>query len=107
MRRVVRSGKWATFLIGILLVVIGRTGQSDAGVNVTVGVFAPPPAYVVPAPAPMAAIPGSYVYVAPALMWTFCFITDTGGVPMKGGGTGRGITMGRGDICPARGSLAL
>ena len=62
-----RSGKWATFLIGILLVVIGRTGQSDAGVNVTVGVFAPPPAYVVPAPPPLAAIPGSYVYVAPGL----------------------------------------
>ena len=60
-------GKLAALLIGLLLTVIGWTGQSGAEINVNVGVFAPPPAYVVPAPPPVVVIPGSYVYFAPGL----------------------------------------
>jgi len=55
-KKVMQIGK---FLVGIVLVVIGWIGQSGAEVNVNVGVFAPPPVYVVPAPPPVVVIPGS------------------------------------------------
>ena len=43
----------------------GFTAQSDAGVNVNVGIFAPPLAYEVPASPPMVVIPGTYAYAVP------------------------------------------
>jgi hypothetical protein len=49
----------------VLLVLTGFSAQSIAGVNVNIGIFAPPPAYVVPAPPPVILIPGSYVYYVP------------------------------------------
>jgi hypothetical protein len=66
-KKVMQIGKFGMFLVGIVLVVIGWIGQSGAEVDVNVGVFAPPPVYVVPAPPPVVVIPGSYVYFAPGL----------------------------------------
>ena len=66
-RKVMQIAKLATLLVGILLIVIGWIGHSGAEVNVNVGVFAPPPAYVVPAPPPVVVIPGSYVYFVPEI----------------------------------------
>jgi hypothetical protein len=60
-------GRLMAFIIGVLLILIGWIGQSGAGVNVNVGIFAPPPAYVVPAPPPVVVVPGTYVYYAPGL----------------------------------------
>jgi len=66
-KEVVMIGKLCILLAGILLALIGLAGQSDAGVDVNVGIFAPPPAYVVPAPPPVVVIPGSYVYLVPGI----------------------------------------
>ncbi len=60
-------GRLVMLLIGILLVVMGWAGQSGAGVDVNVGIYAPPPAYVAPAPPPVVVIPGSYVYLVPGI----------------------------------------
>ncbi|HMK55736.1 MAG TPA: hypothetical protein VK448_03760 [Dissulfurispiraceae bacterium] len=62
-----KAGRLITIFFGMLVVIIGCVGQSDAGVNVNVGVFAPPPAFVVPAPPPVVVVPGTYVYYAPGL----------------------------------------
>ena len=47
------------------LLLTGFAARSDAGVNVNVGIFAPPLAYEVSAPPPMVVIPGTYVYAVP------------------------------------------
>jgi UDP:flavonoid glycosyltransferase YjiC (YdhE family) len=57
---------YATLIISaILLSVTAFAAQSDAGVSINVGVFAPPPAYMVPAPPQVVVIPGTYVYAVP------------------------------------------
>lgn len=48
-----------------LLALTGFASPGYAGVSVNVGIFAPPPAYVVPAPPPVVVIPGTYVYSVP------------------------------------------
>jgi len=48
-----------------LLVLTGFVSPSAAGVNVNVGVFAPLPPLVFPAPPPVVVIPGTYVYGVP------------------------------------------
>ncbi len=49
------------------LLLIGFAGSGAAEVNVNVGVYAPPPAYVIPAPPDVIVIPGSYVYFVPGI----------------------------------------
>ena len=61
-----KSEKLAVGIVAVsFLLLTGFTAQSDAGVNVNVGIFAPPLAYEVPAPPPMVVIPGTYVYAVP------------------------------------------
>lgn len=50
-----------------ILVIMGTvlSTQGYTEVQVNVGIFAPPPAYVVQAPPPVYVIPGTYVYLAP------------------------------------------
>jgi hypothetical protein len=51
---------------GILVIMVTvLSAQGYAEVQVNVGIFAPPPAYVVQAPPPVYVIPGTYVYYAP------------------------------------------
>lgn len=53
-------------LFGALLLVLTMlSAQGNAEVQVNVGIFPPPPAYVVQAPPPVYVIPGTYVYYAP------------------------------------------
>lgn len=60
--------KTGMFLFGVVLVMfVVFSTQGHADVQVNVGVFAPPPAYVVPAPPPVYVVPGTYVYYAPDL----------------------------------------
>lgn len=99
-------GKLAALLIGLLLVVIGWTGQRGAEINVNVGVFAPPPAYVVPAALPVVVIPGPVSISLPVSTWTYSSITDTGGFRIKGAGTGPGPITALGDIFAEKGSHA-
>jgi len=55
-------------LLGTLLLVFTvLSAQGKAEVQVNVGIFAPPPAYVVQAPPPVFVVPGTYVYYAPDL----------------------------------------
>jgi hypothetical protein len=52
-------------LLGILLLMFTvLSAQGKAEVQVNVGIFAPPPAYVVQAPPPVFVVPGTYVYYA-------------------------------------------
>jgi hypothetical protein len=61
-----KSEKLAVGIVAVSFSLLtGFTTQSDAGVNVNVGIFAPPLAYEVPAPPPMVVIPGTYVYAVP------------------------------------------
>ena len=61
-----KIGKLATGIVGAsLLFLTGFASQSDAGVSVNVGVFAPPPVYAFPAPPEVVVIPGTYVYGVP------------------------------------------
>lgn len=56
---------WFLFVgIFVILVTILST-QGNAKVQVNVGIFAPPPAYVVQTAPPVYVIPGTYVYYAP------------------------------------------
>jgi hypothetical protein len=66
-RKVMQIRKLAMLLVGILLIVIGWIDQSGAEVNVNVGVFSPPPEYVVPTHPTVVVIPGTYVYFTPGL----------------------------------------
>lgn len=61
-----KSGKVAAGIMAAsFLLLTGFAARSDAGVNVNVGIFAPPLAYEVAAPPPMVVIPGTYVYAVP------------------------------------------
>ncbi len=55
----------AGIMAASFLLLTGFAARSDAGVNVNVGIFAPPLAYEVAAPPPMVVIPGTYVYAVP------------------------------------------
>ncbi len=58
--------KLAAGIVGAtILVLTGFAASSDAEVHVNVGIFAPPPAYVISAPPSVVVIPGTYVYAVP------------------------------------------
>ncbi len=50
---------------GALLMLAGLPGRSMAGLNINIGINAPLPAVVIPAPPLMVVIPGTYVYYPP------------------------------------------
>lgn len=54
-------------LAGVLLATVALIGKGGADVRVNVGIFAPPPPYVVQAPPTVYVIPGTYVYYVPDL----------------------------------------
>jgi hypothetical protein len=60
-----RIGLFLVIFMALTAFVTGSPAMSRADVHVNVGVFAPPPAYVVPAPPPLVVIPGTYVYAIP------------------------------------------
>ncbi len=62
-----KIGRLTVLVLAAMLVLACLAGTGSAEVNVNVGVFAPPPAYVVPAPPEVVVIPGTYVYYAPGL----------------------------------------
>jgi len=49
----------------VFLVLTGFSAKGTAGVNINVGIYAPPPAFVIPAPPSLVVIPGTYAYFAP------------------------------------------
>jgi len=60
--------KFTMLLMGVFFfIAMGLCGPGSADVQVNVGVFAPPPAYLVQAPPPVYVIPGTYVYLVPDL----------------------------------------
>jgi hypothetical protein len=61
-----RMKKSIVFCFGILLLVLmALPVESIAGVNVNVGIYAPPPAFRIHTPPPMFVIPGTYIYAVP------------------------------------------
>ena len=65
-RHPMRTKRSAVFCFGIfLLVLIGLSVESTAGVSVNVGIFAPPPVFRIHTPPPMIVIPGTYIYTIP------------------------------------------
>ncbi len=59
-----KHAKYWIIIGASLLVLTGLTGQSNAGVNIGIGINLPP-AYVVAAPPDVVEIPGTYVYAVP------------------------------------------
>lgn len=60
--------KKAWLLAGtVLLVLAFLPGRGSAGVNVNIGIFAPPPPYVFNAPPSVVVIPGTYAYFVPGI----------------------------------------
>jgi hypothetical protein len=51
----------------MLLALTGFLGRGTADADVNVGVYAPPPVYVAPAPPAVVVIPGTYVYLVPGI----------------------------------------
>ncbi len=49
----------------VFLVLTGFSAQSTGGVDINIGIYAPPPPFVVPAPPPVILIPETYVYYVP------------------------------------------
>lgn len=68
-RRKVSMKVWSVGLVFVatLLILLGSTAPAKAQVSVNIGINAPLPAFVVPAPPPVVVIPGTYVYYAPGL----------------------------------------
>jgi len=65
-RRLMQIRKSVWFFCGVFLLILAALPiESAAGVNVNIGVFAPPPVYRAPAPPPVVVIPGTYVYMVP------------------------------------------
>jgi len=62
-----KSGIFVFLIAGALLMAATLLHPADAGagVNVSVGINIPPPAYVLPAPPEVVLIPGTYAYYAP------------------------------------------
>jgi hypothetical protein len=65
-RHAMRIKKSTVFFFGILLqILMGLPVESAAGVNVNVGIFAPPPVFRIHTPPPVVVIPGTYIYTIP------------------------------------------
>jgi len=58
--------QWGSaIIVASVFVLTGFVSPGTAGVEVNVGVFAPPPPYVITSPPPVVVIPGTYVYSVP------------------------------------------
>lgn len=61
-------------ITGIFLAAgLTMASDSEAGVNVNIGINLAPPAYVIHEPPPVAVIPGSYVYFVPGIQLDILF----------------------------------
>jgi hypothetical protein len=60
-------------LSGVLLAISLLPSVGNADVSVNVGVFAPPPPYVIPAPPSVVVIPKTYVYMVPDIGFDIFF----------------------------------